>query len=108
MDQAGRGSTTAFGGCRSSTRRPWTGGIAAAAWVGAGLLTVLWSDQPGSEWDYTGQLGAAFAALGLALAFATLANFWLACLPRIQRIAPWMLALALLLAAWEAATAKLA
>jgi len=107
MDQAGRPLTTALGGRQSSAGRPWTGAIGAAAWVGTGLLTVLWSDQPGTEWDYTGQLSAAFFALGAALALATLANWWASCLPRIQRMAAWMLALALLFGAWEAVTAKL-
>src|SRR5690349_13176617 len=97
----------ALGARRSSTRRPGVGAIAAATWVGVGLLTILCSDQPGTEWDYTGQLGAAFAALGAALALATCADFLAACWPRIARIAPWMLALALLFAAWETATAKL-
>jgi NitT/TauT family transport system permease protein len=107
MDQVGRRSTLALGERQSSARRPWIGASAAAAWVGVGLLTVVWPDQPGTEWDYTGQLSAAFAALGAALALATLADFWFAYLPRIQRIAPWMLALALLFGAWEAVTAKL-
>jgi len=107
MDQLGHPLTTALGGRRSSEGQPWIGAIAAAAWAGVGLLTILWSDQPGTEWDYTGELSAAFAVLGAALVLATVADFWVACLPRIQRMAPWMLALALLLGAWEMATAKL-
>jgi len=88
-------------------RLPWIGGVAAAAWVAVALLTMLWSDQPGTEWDYTGNLAAAFAAFGVALGLATFADFWFACLPRIRRVAPWMLALAVLLGAWEMVTAKL-
>jgi NitT/TauT family transport system permease protein len=107
IDQMGRRSTTALGGRRSSTRLPWIGAIAAAAWVGVGLLTILWPAQPGTEWDYAGQLSAAFAALGAAIALTTLADFCFACLPRIQRIAPWMLVLALVLGGWEMVTAKL-
>jgi NitT/TauT family transport system permease protein len=79
----------------------------AAGWIGVALLTALWPDQPGTEWDYTGDLAAGFGALGTVLAFAALAEHWFACLPRMHRIAPWMLALALLLAAWETITAKL-
>jgi sulfonate transport system permease protein len=107
MDQASRASTIPLGGRRSSMRRPLIGAVAAAAWVGVALLTILWSDLPDTEWDYTGNLAAAFAALGVLLALATSADFWFACLPRIQRLAPWMLALALLAGAWETVTAKL-
>jgi sulfonate transport system permease protein len=92
---------------KTSMHRPWIGGTAAAAWVGVALLTVLWSDQPGTEWDYTGDLAAIFAAIGGALALATFADCWFGRLPRIQRAAPWMLVLALLLGAWETVTAKL-
>jgi NitT/TauT family transport system permease protein len=97
----------ALGRRQTSPRQPWVGAMAAAAWVGAALLTILWSDQPNTEWDYTGTLAAAFAVLGIVFALAMFADFWFACLPRIQRIAPWMLALALLFGAWETVTAKL-
>src|SRR5215471_11970292 len=107
MARVDRASTMALGGRQSSTRRSWMGAVAAAAWIGVALLTVLWSDQPGTEWDYTGDLAAAFAALGAALALATFADFWFACVPRVQRVAPWMLVLAALVGAWEMATAKL-
>src|SRR2546423_11074326 len=107
MDQVGRASMMALGARRSSARRLWIGGMAAAAWIGVALLTVLWSDQPGTEWDYTGDLATVFATLGSALALATFIDFWFARLPRIQRVTPWMLALALLLGAWETVTAKL-
>lgn len=107
MNQAMRASKTAFGGRQDSMRRPWIVGLPAAAWIGVALLTALWPDQPGTEWDYTGDLAAAFGALGAALAFAALADCWFACLPRLRRVAPWMLALALLFGAWETITAKL-
>ncbi|MDA9491230.1 ABC transporter permease [Bradyrhizobium sp. CCBAU 11361] len=92
---------------KSPMRRAWIPGMAAAAWLGAAMLTAVWSDQPGTDWDYTGDLAAAFGALGAVLAFATIADLWFACLPRMQRLAPWMLALAMLLGAWETVTAKL-
>ena len=107
IDQASRPATVALAGRQSSTRQPWIGGMAAAAWVGAALLTILWSNRPGTEWDCTGDLAAAFAVLGVVLALATFADVWFACLPRIQLIAPWMLALALLFGGWETVTAKL-
>ena len=89
-------------------RRPWILGIAAAAWLGAALLTALSPDQPGTDWDYTGHLAVAFGALGGVLAAATFAELLFACLSHhIHRLAPWMLVLALLLGAWETVTAKL-
>src|SRR5215472_2230346 len=106
MARANRPSTMVLGGHQSSLRRPWTAAVAAAAWVAVALLTILWSDLPDTEWDYTGSLAAAFAALGIVLALTTFADFWFAWLPRVQRLAPWMLALALLAGAWELVTAK--
>jgi NitT/TauT family transport system permease protein len=41
------------------------------------------------------------------LACAAIADVWFGWLPRIRRIAPWMLALALLVGVWETITAKL-
>jgi NitT/TauT family transport system permease protein len=96
-----------MGGRQSAMRRPWIGAVAAVAWVGVALLTILWSDLPDTEWDYTGGLAASFAALGIILALATFADLWFARIPPIQRLAPWMLALALLAGAWEMVTAKL-
>jgi NitT/TauT family transport system permease protein len=94
-------------GRQESTGWRWIVGMPAAAWIGVALLTALWPDQPGTEWDYTSDLAAAFGALGAVLAFAALADHWLGCLPRLHLVAPWMLALALLLGVWESITAKL-
>ena len=81
--------------------------MAAAAWLGVALLTALWPDRSGTDWDYTGHLAAAFGALAGVLAITTFADLRFACLPHIKRLAPWMLVLALLLGAWETVTAKL-
>ena len=81
--------------------------MAATAWIGVALVTALWPDQPATEWDYTGDLAAAFGALGAMLAFAALADYSFAYFPRLHRVVPWILALALLLGAWETITAKL-
>lgn len=107
VNQNGHSSMTGLGRRRGSMRRPWMLGMPAAAWIGVALLTALWPDQPSAEGDYTGELAAAFGALGAVLAFATLADVWFASLPRMHRVAPWLLALALLLGAWETITAKL-
>ncbi len=91
----------------SSRRRPWILGLAGAAWLGVALLTARWPDRPGTDWDYTSELAAAFGALGGLLALTAFAALRFACSPHIRRLAPWMLALAILLGAWETVTAKL-
>lgn len=107
MDQVSRASMMAVARRQGSMRRAWIPGTAAATWLGVAVLTAVWSDQPGTDWDYAGDLAVAFGALGAVLAFTTLADLWFACLPRVQRLAPWMLALAMLFGAWETVTAKL-
>jgi len=107
MDQVIRPALTALGRRQSLMRWPWILAIAAAAWVGVALLTILWPDQSETEWDYTVELGVAFGALGVVLALASLADLSYGCPPHIKRLAPWMLALALLLGVWEVVTAKL-
>lgn len=107
MDQVSRPSMMAVARRQGSMRRAWISGMAAATWLGVAVLTAVWSDQPGTDWDYTGDLAVAFGALGTVLVFTTLADLWFACLPRVQRLAPWMLALAMLFGAWETVTAKL-
>ena len=98
---------TVVGIRQDSTRRSWILALPAAAWIGIALLSGLWPDQPETEWDYTSDLAAAFGAVGAVLALAALAEHWLACLPRLRRIAPWLIALALMLGGWETITAKL-
>src|ERR1051325_7608098 len=107
MHPVHRPSASALGARPGAMRRPWILAMPAAAWIGIALLTGLWPDQPETEWDYTGALAAAFGALGAVLAFAIIADHWFVRLPRLHRLAPWMLALALLLGAWETITAKL-
>ena len=97
----------ALGSRQHSLRRPWILAMAAAAWLGVALLTVLWPNQVGTDWDYTGDLAATFAALAGVLAVAAFTELRFACLPHIKRLAPWLLALALLFGAWETVTAKL-
>ncbi|MBP2316366.1 ABC transporter permease [Azospirillum soli] len=79
--------------------RPVIGGLsAAAAWFAVAALTSAWPDA--EEWERTGELASLLAVVGGGLALASL-------LRRAQRAWPWMLALALGVAAWEVATAKL-
>jgi len=97
----------ALGPRQSLMRRPWVLAMAAAAWLAVALLTGLWPERSGTDWDYTGHLAAAFAALAGVLAITTFADLRFACLAHIKRLAPWMLVLAMLLGAWETVTAKL-
>jgi len=87
------------------------GFAAAAAWFALGLLTLCWPNKAVgfSDWAYTDEFGIAAIAVGaLLLAVASLG-------PRAGRVAhalrpagPWLVALPVLFAIWEIATAKLA
>ena len=95
--------------------RPWgVGLLAAAAWLGLGLLTLLVPNQEAgfSEWVYTHEFGV--FALVLAGALAVLA-LWPGlrtspsrALHTLRHIGPWLVAAAVVLALWELATAKTA
>jgi NitT/TauT family transport system permease protein len=87
--------------------RPCIGGFAAAAaWLLAAWVTAVWPDRADTDWAYTGKLAAIFAMCAIAIACISLAGIRLGTLRRLRRSAPWLLALALFLLAWEAATAK--
>jgi NitT/TauT family transport system permease protein len=89
-------------------RRLIAGGLAAAAaWAAVALLTVLWSDKPDSDLSYTGNLAVVFGVFAMAIALATLAGLRFTLLGRLEGFVPWLLALAVLSATWEAVTAKL-
>jgi NitT/TauT family transport system permease protein len=107
MEHVSRPAMVARGSRQTLMRRRWILGVAAAAWLGVATLTALWPDQPGSDWDHTGDLAAAFAALGGLLAGAGFFDLRFARRRHMERLAPWMIALALLLGAWETVTAKL-
>lgn len=89
----------------------WLGLVAALAWFALGALTREWPNKilGFSDWAYTDQFGAAAYAVGAAV-------FALAILGRnagrighlVRPAGAWLLALALLFAGWEIATAKLA
>lgn len=71
------------------------------------VLTGFWPDKPESDWAYTGDLAALCGALAVGLLLATVAGVRVARLQRLRRLAPWLVALALFVGAWEAVTAKL-
>jgi NitT/TauT family transport system permease protein len=80
---------------------------AAAAWFVVAALTAFWPDKPESDWAYTDDFAALCGAISVALALAALVGVRFAGLQRVQRYSPWLMALALFLAAWEIITAKL-
>jgi NitT/TauT family transport system permease protein len=94
---------------RAFNLRAFAGGTAATlAYLALALLIRFWPDKPDSDFEYTGDLAAVFATVAAACAIATIAAQRLASLAaRLAHIAPWLLALALLFALWEAVTAKL-
>jgi NitT/TauT family transport system permease protein len=105
MKYRGHRSWAAFA---TSATRSLIGGLsAAAAWSMVAALTAFWPDKLESDWAYTGSLAAACGALAAALAFAALAGIRLTVFQRLQRLSPWLFALALFLAVWEVVTAKL-
>ena len=108
VDQVLRAQKPGFGFLASSAARSVIGGLsAAAAWAAVAALTAFWPDKPESDWAYTSDLAAICGALAVALALAILVAVRFAVLQRLQRLSPWLLALALFLIAWEAVTAKL-
>ena len=108
VDEVSRARELAFGFLARSAARSLIGGLcAAAAWSAAAALTALWPDRPESDWAYTSDFAVICGALAVALALAAFAGVRFAVLQRLQRLSPWLLALALFLAAWEAVTAKL-
>ena len=80
--------------------------VGAAAWLAAAWVTAFWPDRPDTDWAYTGTLSTIFATCAVAVACVSLASISSGTLRRLQRSAPWLLALALFFLAWEAATAK--
>jgi sulfonate transport system permease protein len=108
IDQVSRRSIAAFGTDPREADRSRIGGLsAAAAWLAVALLTALWSDRPGTDWAYTGNLAAGFGVLAGTLAVVTFADLRFAGLQRVRCLVPWAVVLALFLGAWEAITAKL-
>ena len=108
VDEVSRAQKPGFGFLASSAVRSVIGGLsAAAAWSAVAALTAFWPDKPESDWAYTSDLAVICGALAVALALVAFAGARFAVLQRLQRLSPWLLALALFLAAWEAVTAKL-
>jgi NitT/TauT family transport system permease protein len=108
VDEASSGPKLARGFLASPAARSLIGGLAAAAaWLAVAVLITYWPDKPDSDWAYTEEFAALCGALTIPLALAAFAGIWFAGLQSVRRLAPWLIALALFLAAWETVTAKL-
>jgi NitT/TauT family transport system permease protein len=82
----------------------WDGVAAGGAWLGAALLTVALPNV--DVWDRTSEFATVEGVLGaLVIALALIPR---GAGPRLQRLGPWLMVLAIVLAAWEVVTAKLA
>jgi len=71
------------------------------------MLTGFWPDKPESDWAYTDDFAVICGVLAFAFGLTAFAGLRFAGLQRVQRLSPWLMALALFLAAWEVVTAKL-
>jgi NitT/TauT family transport system permease protein len=107
-DEVSGAQKPGFGFLASSPARSLVRGLSAAAgWSAVAALTAFWPDPPESDWAYTSDLAVICGALAITLAFAAFAGVRFAVFHRLQRLSPWLIALALFLATWEAVTAKL-
>ncbi|MDB5488650.1 MAG: binding-protein-dependent transport system inner rane component, partial [Reyranella sp.] len=79
--------------------------VAGVAWLGVGFLTLQWPDV--QELDRTSLLAALALAFGTIQLAAYAGGWLLAPLAKLGRYAPWLVVLAIWLAAWEIVTAKL-
>ncbi|MDM0034288.1 ABC transporter permease subunit [Variovorax sp. J22P271] len=87
-----------------------TGLVAAAAWLALGVLTVWWPNREVgfSDWNFTQEFGIGAIAVAVALGVVALLGARAGRLGRTLRPAgQWLVAAPLLLALWEALTAKL-
>ena len=80
-------------------------GVAGLLWLALAALILVWPDA--QEVERTPALGILAAGLGVAQLAVWLGGWFSPRLARLGRFAPWLVVLALWIAAWEAATAKL-
>lgn len=83
-------------------------GLAASlAWIGFGLSCLWWEDV--GDWSRTHSLGIAALVIAAFVLFGTVgADYLGAAGSALRKRAPWLLALGVVLSAWEVATAKFA
>ena len=88
--------------------RPHSLGLLAVAgilWLGVATLVLAWPDA--QELERTGTLGGIALVLGAGLLLAAAIGRFSVRVAAIGRVAPWLVALALAITAWEIVTAKL-
>jgi NitT/TauT family transport system permease protein len=88
--------------------RPHSLGLLAVAgilWLGVAAMVLAWPDA--QELERTGTLGAIALVLGTGLLLAAAIGRFSVRVATIGRVAPWLVALALAITAWEIVTAKL-
>lgn len=109
VSSAARAAPRANLGTFAESTRSWIGGLlASSAWLAAAGVTSYWPDIADSPWERTHEFALLLGVMAGTIAVLTLASQWLEPLNRIQRAAPWLVALALLTLVWEIATAKAA
>lgn len=87
-----------------------TGLLAAAAWFALGLLTLLWPNKSVgfSDWAFTDEFGiATLVVAAVLLAIGLLGSRAGKLTQTLRPAGQWLVALAVVFAVWEAATAKL-
>jgi NitT/TauT family transport system permease protein len=88
--------------------RPHSLGLLAVAgflWLGVAAVVLAWPD--GQELERTGTLGGIALVLGAGLLLASAIGRFSVRVAAVGRVAPWLVALALAITAWEIVTAKL-
>jgi len=88
--------------------RPHSLGLLAVAgilWLGVAALVLAWPDA--QELERTGTLGGIALVLGTGLLLAAAIGRFSVRVAAVGRVAPWLVALALAITAWEVVTAKL-
>jgi len=96
---------------RSASAFWWLGLLAALAWFAVGGLTLAWPNKVlgFSDWAYTDQFGIATIAVGTAIVLLAALGRRAGRIGRaIRPSGAWLLVLAIVVAAWEIGTAKLA
>ncbi|HLG80958.1 MAG TPA: ABC transporter permease subunit [Bradyrhizobium sp.] len=92
---------------RDFVRSSGVGGVAGLAWIAFGLSCLLWEDV--GDWARTHSLGIGAFVVAATILFGTFAADYLGAAGRALRLrAPWLLAIGVVLALWEVATAKFA
>jgi NitT/TauT family transport system permease protein len=89
-------------------RQPYSLGLLVVAgllWLGLGALVLAWPDA--QELERTSLFGILVVGLGTAQLLASIGGWFGAPVARLSRLAPWLIVLALVFAAWETVTAKL-